>query len=499
MLFWLCSIVLVPAMVLGGATHAGYLGDAAVELLSIPLLIGALWPALSTHDPNRGKARLTFALLCAFALLTLMQLLPLPFGVWHGGSSLLSWSKASEFEPRAALWPPLSLAPQATWAAAASLIVPLAVFGAVSQLGLRQRSILSWLVLALGGLSLILGFAQVLQGPESSLRFYDVTNSSEAVGLFANRNHFAAHLYVTLVLAAAWLQIMAERAFKRSETGTHSILLFAAAAAFLVAVVAGLALARSRAGIFITIAALAGIALMAFKGGAAAPEGPVRRLSGRSAMLAVLGFATIFAAQFGLGGILTRFQAGQELDLRAALGETTFETVLKALPSGTGLGSFVPVYAAVEKRHDIFAGYANRAHNDLAELLLETGIAGALLLLAFLAWFAWRSYAVWTRPQNHAPPAQALLERAATLIIALLLAHSLVDYPLRTMALSTVFAFMCAILALPALASPVIDERPHRQSHLGAPPQLPAEDAPVRGEKWGSEIHWPQDWQKRVE
>ncbi|MGB9026529.1 MAG: hypothetical protein WCC40_11270, partial [Rhodomicrobium sp.] len=124
MLFWLCCIAVVPAIVFGGATHAGYLGDVAVQLLSIPLLIVALWPALSTHDPHRHKARLTFALLCTVALLTLIQVLPLPFDVWHGGSSLLSWPAALEVEPRLAPWPMLSLTPQATWAAAASLIVP---------------------------------------------------------------------------------------------------------------------------------------------------------------------------------------------------------------------------------------------------------------------------------------------------------------------------------------------------------------------------------------
>ena len=64
-------------------------------------------------------------------------------------------------------------------------------------------------------------------------------------------------------------------------------------------------------------------------------------------------------------------------DLRFALNQTTFETAVKTLPFGTGLGSFVRVYATVEKKEDAFAGFANRAHNDAAELLLETGVLGA--------------------------------------------------------------------------------------------------------------------------
>ena len=67
-------------------------------------------------------------------------------------------------------------------------------------------------------------------------------------------------------------------------------------------------------------------------------------------------------------------------DLRVPLAGTTFEAALRSLPFGTGLGSFVPVYGVVEKESDIFAGFANRAHNDLAEILLETGVFGLILL-----------------------------------------------------------------------------------------------------------------------
>ena len=61
---------------------------------------------------------------------------------------------------------------------------------------------LCWLILGLGAVSLLLGFLQMTQGPASDLRFYEVTNPSEAVGFFANRNHFAALLNVTLIVSA---------------------------------------------------------------------------------------------------------------------------------------------------------------------------------------------------------------------------------------------------------------------------------------------------------
>ena len=70
----------------------------------------------------------------------------------------------------------------------------------------------------------------------------------------------------------------------------------------------------------------------------------------------------------------------------------------------------------------------------------------------FFAWFGRRIRAVWLRP-HEGDRKQVLLERASALILALLLAHSLVDYPLRTTALSAIFAFFSAILASPMSAT----------------------------------------------
>lgn len=493
MLFWLSSIVLLCASAFGGGTHAGYLGDCATQFLAIPLLAVALWPAFSRHDLDRHKARTASALLCAAGVVTLIQVVPLPFGMGHSSALLLSSAEGQEGLPQHQAWTTLSLAPQATWAAALSLIVPLAIFAAVMRLGLSQRLTLCWLLLGMGGLSLLLGFAQVAQGAQSELRFFDVTNPSEAVGLFANRNHFAAHLYVTLALAAMWFQRAAENTLEHGKIATRSTLLFAAAAVFVVAVVAGLAFSRSRAGMILTVVAFAGILLIAFVQ-SRAYRGERQRVA-RRATMAVMAFAAIFTVLFGLGRALTRFETGQIPEIRGALSLTTFGTALKALPFGTGLGSFVPVYAAVEKSEEMFEGYANRAHNDLAELLLETGLPGAVLLLAFLVWLVRRSRAVWLAGEVDGDPSQIMLEKTATLVIALLLAHSLVDYPLRTTALSAIFAFFCAILAAPASAPSIIEKRLPRHGNAPRTFGSPPSPGPMTAEKWEGSIHWPQSWQ----
>ena len=76
----------------------------------------------------------------------------------------------------------------------------------------------------------------------------------------------------------------------------------------------------------------------------------------------------------------------------------------------------------------------NHAHNDYLELALETGLPGILLLIAFLAWWCWQAAAVWRSPSsNH-------LAKAATIASAAIMAHSIVDYPLRTSAIAALFA-----------------------------------------------------------
>jgi O-antigen ligase len=208
--------------------------------------------------------------------------------------------------------------------------------------------------------------------------------------------------------------------------------------------------------------------------------------------LAAALFAVLFAAQFGLGSMLSRFEGDPLEDLRLTLNRTTLKTASESLPFGTGLGSFVRVYATVERKEDAFAVFANRAHNDGAELLLETGLPGAGLLLAFLAWYAWRSYGAWTERRVPSSPLEPMLERAASLIIGLLLLHSIVDYPLRTAALGTVFSFFCAILAAPAMTTPKTREKeapPQSRRRPHAPPMPP--------EKWGADAVWPESWQKK--
>jgi len=483
--FLLCCLVLCAALLFCGGTHRGFYADIGLELLAIPLLAAALWPAFSRDGPRRKEARICLAVTLIAAFAVFIEIIPLPFAYWREARGIVPGPLIPALASEAAAFSTLSLTPQASWAAGASLIPPLAIFGAVLHFDHQQRRLLSFLVLGFGAVSLILGFLQVLQGETSALRFYEFTNPSDAVGFFANRNHFAALLNVTLVLAAYWLFCVSGKTGTGLASTNRIVLWLALTASLLVADFSGLAMARSRAGAVLAMGVLAGSVLMTLRTGNPAGRAERRGLGRKSKVaLLVSVFALMFTAEFGLGGLLLRLETSPIDDLRVPLNQSAFETFPKVLPFGTGLGSFPELYAAVEKPENAFAGFANRAHNDLAEILLETGLIGALLLIGFLAWFLRQSYHAWGRLAGGQDAESLVLLRASTLILGVLLLHSLVDYPLRTGALGAVFACVAAILASPA---PLTKVRPHSHT-AGRRETMPAEI-------WQPSSGWPAGWQ----
>src|SRR5262249_54482749 len=116
-----------------------------------------------------------------------------------------------------------------------------------------------------------------------------------------------------------------------------------------------------------------------------------------------------------------------------------------------------------------------------------------------------------------------LLMRAATLAIPLLIAHSFVQYPLRTGAVMAIFAFSCALLieplavaeeAIMATAEPSRVSVPRKQAEslpkttiasrsTKVSPAIPAQSTEISqplpqqpAGRWGEEIEWPAEWRK---
>jgi len=285
----------------------------------------------------------------------------------------------------------------------------------------------------------------------------------------------------------------------------------------LVMLVAAQAMARSRAGLGLTIFALLGAYAIAV-----ADKRSTSGLKSSRLLIGATALGVIFAAQFALYRIMERFASDPLADARVPFARTTLEAAQAYMPFGSGMGTFVPVYAHFEKSNDIIANvFANRAHNDLLELWLETGVPGLALLAVFAIWWGRRALTLWGKAPFGKGDIDLALARASTLIVALLVAHSFVDYPLRTGAMMAIMAFACALMIEP----PRAQERAEAQTASEAevftpvaaqgvvaptlsapwPPPSPAPDtasaapeaaARQKGQRWGEEIEWPAEWRQ---
>jgi O-antigen ligase len=401
-------------------------------------------------------------------------------------------------------WAPLSMSRSGTWLSAVALLPPLSIYLGVIQLRRRERRLLSLALLALGLAGIFVGLLQVAQGSSSPLQFYGSATQGFAVGFFANRNHFAANIYSLMPLAAAWI-----------VSGADGVAARVIGFAVFLTLIAAELMARSRAGVVLTIVALFGAIALA-RSGHRLVKGitPVRLFFSAAAL------AIVFSLRFALYRILERFDVDVLADARIAIARNTIEAAISLMPVGAGQGAFVPVYAMFEKPQDLIAGtYVNHAHNEFLQLWLESGVAAPILIGAFAIWFVLRSASVWRRSYHDGLEIDRSLTRAASLIIALLAAHSIVDYPLRTGSMMAVLAFACALLIDPPISSPEeqrefeLDEEqtPKRRRRLGEPmlaratleqasaPPLAAPEAssvpfgsnPSAGEET---IKWPKEW-----
>lgn len=423
--FWLTLLVLGACFLLGGASRKNVWQASTLVILSLPLLTWGIWRLLERGTWRQVKTPL--AILAFAVLVPLAQLIPLPFDLW---ASLPG--RASSAQALRLVGPPdwlaFSLTPDGTIRGLLYLIPPIAMFLGVVDLNIRERRFLLLAVPLAATFSLGLGALQVFAGESSIFYLYGSLNSDSAPGLFANRNHQATLFVCSITLIGAWIAT-------RSGPARGRMLSNVLAIAILMLMILGLTVVKSRAGILLLGPAVLACLLLLWAG-----ESAERRTKVFAVALLGLG-AGMFLSLFALHPLLERFISEPGEDQRFFVISSTFKAGLDYLPFGSGLGGFVPIYASVEPIGQIGPAFWNHAHNDYAELWLETGLLGLVGLGAFLAWWLLSlRRALRTRPDGE------LEIWAGAIVILLILAHSAVDYPLRTLALAAVFAVACALM-----------------------------------------------------
>ncbi|MCL9999644.1 MAG: O-antigen ligase family protein [Erythrobacter sp.] len=401
---WLAPAFVLCALVLGGSSSGGIWANLVLQWLAAILLLVLIASRAALPVP-----RALLALGAAAVCLPILQLIPLPPSLWTQLPQRGAVAEGFALAGAALPWMPLSLDPDATLAVLASLLVPaagLALFAAASPRGV-QRALAAVVVVAIG--SILLGIMQLLDGEGTVLQPYAITNPGKATGLFANRNHLAT----LLVMAIPCAVLLAGRD-KRWRGGVLAAIL-----------TGGPVLTGSRAGI--------GLAIVAAAVSLAAIHAPARA---RAPWLALLGAGAALGAAAGLWlAIAPAAPAPGGIEQqRPFIIVTTLEAARDHFPVGSGGGSFLRVYQHHEDPAVTTPEYRNHAHNDYAEVLLEYGAPGAALVLAAIGWWAVAAFAAWRGGPGCAGA------RAGVIMLGVVLAHSLVDYPLRTAALALLAA-----------------------------------------------------------
>jgi O-antigen ligase len=378
-----------------------------------------------------------------------LQLLPLPWDLWRSLPGRGLAAAAIEEAGRAGAWREWSLAPAYTRSALLTVLPAVAVFLFAAGLTLERRLQMVRIVLAVALASAALGLLQVLAPNTPALYLSPRAVFDLSSGIFANRNFQATFLLAAIVICVTVSRIAGISRGKTSFVGwTLGII------AFLSALVLA---TQSRFGLLglIMVLALCAVAL-GFVGWPAGRGSQYRAkvaIAGREVPPLAIAAALALAIAVGLSmfqGVFARFNIGPTEDSVGELRVTAIPDLLTALsayfPVGTGLGTFDPIFRSVESLELVSPVFFNHAHDDYLELIIEMGVVGAVLpgaLLIALAIAGWRAW----RGARRDPRRILTLGAIGGMIIILL--HSIVDYPLRTITIQCVFALLAAICFVP--------------------------------------------------
>lgn len=394
---YLLGSVLFAALLIGGGTASGLYTDTVIEISAF--IAVALAFSRTTNQPIPGSVLwLLFLVLALFSL----QIVPLPASLIAG------------LRPEALFGRPwlidetrfISIGVGRTIECLLYVAASAAFF--LAMMRSRAEQVYGLLPFFFMGV-MCNGLAGAIQYSLSdNISIEGLLPFTINAGLFANPNHFAALLFVSIPFVIYYGLFRGH--LLSSAIGLVALLLLLLAAG-------------SRAGVLI------GLAITVIS---------ICFLSARSR---TSGFG-VFALFVGLSvytiGAWTTINAKQ-IDPtfgRAEFARTTFDGIKENWITGVGFGNFQKAYQMYEKEEMIFSAYVNHAHNEYLEIAFEGGVAaaGLIALYLFLLLFAFAGIR------------RDSFQKAAFLSTAFLLVHSLVDYPLRTAALAMTFAYMNAII-----------------------------------------------------
>jgi tetratricopeptide (TPR) repeat protein len=457
--FALLAVLLWAPLARGGG-HGWPL--AVTHLLTLLAVSAWLWAMLKGGALEWRRTALDGPLGVMFLLILIQLVL--------GNGSLRAWALAPptpspEFtaDVPARFWFLGTVTPRHTWQALALFATYVAVYLLVVNLIGERRQLQRFVrtLLVFGAALAFVGLLEYMAGDSWVLRWKEPHGEIRLRATFNNPDHFASWLTMLVCLGVGAL---AASRPKRRE-GMPFASLFTSRELredvarrylpFLAVVVAslGLVFTLSRGGLMSLFVGLTGMALV---------FGRLGWMRWGFAVAGAFGAATlVYAVWIGLGPLLARL----ELDAsRWLIARATFP-MLSAFPLfGTGLGTYQDIFFRYQTA-DLKPGqiYFSDAHNDLLQLVVETGALGAVIA-GYMAWRVVRDLVVahlfgrgrcpvgggeGELAQRHDPFSIGIAVGALGAVLAFCV-HCLVDFPTRIPA-NGVLAAACLGIATVAL------------------------------------------------
>lgn len=418
---------IIGCLAFGGASNEGYLANFFLQIVAIGLLIRGL---ISLEWQEMGlPEKLLLGLGIFGTMIIVLQLVPLPAELWRalpGRGPIAAELDVLGVTPDPAR---ITFSFHETIRSAMSILPAIGI--AIAMLATRNlpASLVSLALVGLSLLSLCLGIAQVLGGQNSPAYLYDFTNRGYMVGFFANANHMATLLLLSLPFLAALLRAGRDQLpERRAELAVLGIALFAL-------LVIGIALVGSLTGYALLLPVTLASAMIVW-------PAAKRRIAWMLAFPAIVASAGLLLLVGDAENVFAP-DARSSLVGRELIRSSATPAAQEYFPVGSGLGTFEEVYHRFEAEQKVNRTTINHAHNDYLEVAIELGAPGLAMIFLFLAWWL---YCLRRLLGGEASP----YAWAGWLAVGIVLAHSGWDYPLRTTALSTVFAVSCVLAARPS-------------------------------------------------
>ncbi|HEX8523511.1 MAG TPA: O-antigen ligase family protein [Tepidisphaeraceae bacterium] len=439
--------------------------------LAAGALLALLVATRQTLFPQRDHGRWIYLPIAAYILFAAAQLIPLPaplLNLLSPRALSLRQELLSDLPDAPALLrhAPLSLYPHATRHALCIVLLATVVFITVLTLFRTTRSLtrlLVWIALLgaiIGGIALAQDLTRA-PGIYWRIRIGHTAYS----GPFVNHSHFSQ--FMNLCIGAALALFIAS--LQKTGGGLRNVAWWTIP----IIVLGGITipLSFSRGGIIAMLAGGAALALLLI----------LRGSVGRTAILLLLVGAVPLATlvYFGVDKILSHVRSAatpQAYGIRLEMDKAAVRAWRDFPLTGFGLGAHEYVFPQYETNPTV--SVATQLESELLQSLEETGIFGALCVLAFITIIL----IALARAARSRDPSGALAVGLGYSFVAVFW-HSFTDYGQHLPAIASLSAAVCGAILNVARTTRI---SPLPPSHHSADPHLPLSQYPERGQGEGS-------------